>query len=268
MILMHRLGCPMSGTLPAFVVVGLLCGCSSARLDPSTHAFSFNAPNLGSAAAAGTPGVPLGPERIPPKLRGTASDETAPATASTADQAGRKPHGCANLPDPSPMRTDRWVALTVRFDRSHIDIASSSQHRTRRLETTKRRMGRFAAELWIGCELIDRVRFDFPLLAGPSASDSSSTPNFEAAGRFEATVVLPDSERATRLELVDRATRTRMPFDWPLRAATRTESSPAATTKPAGEVPTSADQTSPRGAATVKPADEVPTSAEPTRSAP
>jgi hypothetical protein len=223
-ILRHRLGRPMSRPLSAFAVVGLLCACSSAGLDPNSRALTFYTPNPNTPGAAGTPGLPPGMQRRQPKLSATVPSATMPATAVVNDRAGPKPPSCSSLPDPSPTHTDRWVALAVRLDKSDIDIASASQHRTRRLETTRRQIGRFAAELWIGCELIDRVRFDFPLLAGQSTSDRSTTPNFEAAGRFEATLLVPDSDRATRLELVDRAKRTRKLFDWPLRMPPRVES--------------------------------------------
>jgi hypothetical protein len=85
-------------------------------------------------------------------------------------------------------------------------------------------MGRFEAELWIGCELIDRIRFDFPLLAGQAPSKDAVAqhrPDFETHGRFVTTVMVPNSERATRLELRDRAeeaeAKSVVALDWPLQ---------------------------------------------------
>src|SRR5690606_41135099 len=53
---------------------------------------------------------------------------------------------------------------------------------------TARRMGRFAVELLIGQELIDRVRFDFPLLAGE-----------EALGKRRPHDAPPSDRKSTRL---------------------------------------------------------------------
>jgi hypothetical protein len=94
---------------------------------------------------------------------------------------------------------------------------------TRRLELAKpaptaRTLGRFALELYVGKELIDRVRFDFPLLGDEVAGAATrwdSPLTFERGLATQATIVLPDSERATRALLVDRATGTVWPLPWP-----------------------------------------------------
>ena len=97
----------------------------------------------------------------------------------------------------------------------------SVQKRTRpKPVSTPRRMGRFALELWIGHELIDRVRFDFPLIAAeekpgvkrrPLHDAPSLAPNAIARIR----VSVPASPRATRLVLLDRATEKSQELTWP-----------------------------------------------------
>jgi hypothetical protein len=86
--------------------------------------------------------------------------------------------------------------------------------------STPRRMGRFALELWIGHELIDRVRFDFPLIAAEETPGATRRPLHDppsmgphAVARM--TVLVPASPRATRLVLVDRATEKSEELPWP-----------------------------------------------------
>jgi hypothetical protein len=82
-------------------------------------------------------------------------------------------------------------------------------------------MGRFAIELWIGHELIDRVRFDFPMLAldepGPSTASRplAEPPSFGKGAEVRHKVLIPASERARRAVLVDRATSAVQVLSWP-----------------------------------------------------
>jgi hypothetical protein len=121
------------------------------------------------------------------------------------------------------LTTDQWVRLTVQINQGKLALLKAVPEHLSTPQTTARKFGRFEAELWIGCELIDRVRFDFPLLATEAPDDKPKTYrpiNFEDRGRFEKTVLVPDSERATRIELRDRARDESPPpplsFPWPL----------------------------------------------------
>src|SRR5690606_11283415 len=84
---------------------------------------------------------------------------------------------------------------------------------------TARKMGRFAIELWIGQELVERVRFDFPLLAlAPSESvgiAGAAPPNLEARAHARQRVLVPAAPRARRAVLVDRATSKVVELPWP-----------------------------------------------------
>jgi len=128
---------------------------------------------------------------------------------------------CAkNLPDPAPLTTDRWVALTVQYDKGRLSLDHAQARLTRHPRQTARRLGRFSAELWIGCELVDRVRFDFALLATPGeepprATGQAAPPSFQDL-RTSRQILLPDSPRATRLVLRDRATDEHQIYAWPL----------------------------------------------------
>jgi hypothetical protein len=80
-------------------------------------------------------------------------------------------------------------------------------------------MGRFALELFEGNALIERVRFDFPLLGAPEALDAGLTPapSLTQKLRTRIGVVFPATLRGTRLELLDRATGRRWSIPWPPR---------------------------------------------------
>lgn len=199
--------------------------CSSAQLDPNTRAITFVAPyreaSGGTAPEIDRDGQPQkSPRNAGSSLAGAGgSGPTLPlASAGAASEPSPKPITCSELPDPVPTLTNRWTTLTVRFDKGTLELVTTKAHRTRRAEASKRKMGRFVAELWIGCELIDRVRFDFPLLVAKPAMGKSRPHEFAFEGPFETTVVIPDSERATRLELVDRDANSRRRIDWPPRA--------------------------------------------------
>jgi hypothetical protein len=104
---------------------------------------------------------------------------------------------------------------------------------------TPRRMGRYAIELGIGQELIERVRFDFPGTAAdeptPEAKKSLRTP-LDLGSRAIARVklLLPHSPRVRRALLVDRALGTAQELEWPLPViAAAAAPAPATSSAPA-----------------------------------
>jgi hypothetical protein len=71
-------------------------------------------------------------------------------------------------------------------------------------------------------ELIERVRFDFPLLAldAPPADPAQrrgirELPRFAPGARSSVNLLVPDSQRATRARLLDRATGELVEIPWP-----------------------------------------------------
>ena len=69
-------------------------------------------------------------------------------------------------------------------------------------------MGRFAIELFEGPTLIERVRFDFPMLGPPEPLDAGymAPPSLQKNLTTRIGVMFPAVNRGTRLELWDRAT--------------------------------------------------------------
>ncbi|MEZ4306755.1 MAG: hypothetical protein R3F14_01720 [Polyangiaceae bacterium] len=74
---------------------------------------------------------------------------------------------------------------------------------------TPRQMGRFALELWVGKELLDRARFDVPLLGDDDRERDPKRPRKKptfARVTAKVKVQMADHPRATVLAFVDRAT--------------------------------------------------------------
>jgi hypothetical protein len=123
-------------------------------------------------------------------------------------------------PDPEPLvMKDQWE-YQVLFSNGSASVEGAVKRSLPKPVATPRRMGRFALELWIGHELIDRVRFDFPMIAaedvpGKARRPLHDAPNLSPHATARVRVSLPASPRATRLMLVDRATEKAQELPWP-----------------------------------------------------
>lgn len=139
-------------------------------------------------------------------------------------------------PDPAPIRSaDQWL-LTFQYRRGKVRLLSARLVRLRRPITTPRRIGRYAVELLSGPTVIERLRFDFPLLGADELAGKRrpyhAPPRFETKATVTYRVMLPDTSRASRARLVDRATGESFMIPWPPRGigqppASATASAPA-----------------------------------------
>jgi hypothetical protein len=123
--------------------------------------------------------------------------------------------------DPTPLvERSQWV-YDLRWDRGDVWLVGVNPLELRAPQATPRAMGRFALELFEGPALIERVRFDFPLLGAPEPGEGGSTwvPSFTQKLRTRVGVVFPATPRGTRLDLWDRATNRRWALPWPPTAA-------------------------------------------------
>jgi hypothetical protein len=143
--------------------------------------------------------------------------------ASRALDAGRPPLPASvnsftpTPPDPEPLvARSQWV-FDLRWDRGDVWLLNVRPIELPAPQATPRVMGRFALELFEGMALIERVRFDFPLLGAGEMLDagSSAEPSLTAKLRTRIGVVFPATSRGTRLELLDRATQRRWSVPWP-----------------------------------------------------
>lgn len=119
-------------------------------------------------------------------------------------------------PDP-PALVERaqWV-FDLRWDRGDVWLLGVHPLELPAPQATPRVMGRFALELFEGPTLIERARFDFPLLGAP---EPDGGPSLTAKLRTRIGLMFPATGRGTRLELVDRASGHRWALPWPVPTA-------------------------------------------------
>jgi hypothetical protein len=182
----------------ATIVVGSLLACSSARL---------------GGEETGQPSVIFPAEE-------TQGDGGAPKKAPTRAGASAQPKPANTaLPDPEPLRTPSQWEYVLRYRAGDVSVKSVRLLKYEQPVVTAREMGRFAFELWIGRELIDRVRFDFPMTSADPAPSKRTPlhdpPTFSAGADVERRILVPASPRATRALLVDRATQKTVELPWP-----------------------------------------------------
>jgi len=143
------------------------------------------------------------------------------ADAGTA--AEPSPPAQGYLPDPPPLsERARWL-YEIRYDRGNVQAGPPQLECLERAVASPRRIGRFAFELWLGAELIERIRFDFPLLAAevPRQGERQAwreEPSFAPGAHVSIRLQVPASARATRAQILDRATGQTTPVEWPPRA--------------------------------------------------
>lgn len=141
-----------------------------------------------------------------------------PLEDAGAEAAAEVPSETA--PDPEPLSLkDQWE-FTLHYVNGEVTVERVRKLIFPKPVVTERRMGRFAIELWIGRELVERVRFDFPMLAAeepPSGKRKPlhEPPSLSAGADVTLAVRVPASSRATRAVLIDRATGVLRSLPWP-----------------------------------------------------
>lgn len=131
-------------------------------------------------------------------------------------------------PDPAPLVERRQWVFDLRWDRGEVWLIGVQPLDLAAPQPTPRVMGRFALELFEGAgpALLERVRFDFPLLGPPEPDGGSALPSLVRQLKTRIGVVFPATSRGTRLELVDRATGRRWSLPWPPRQWPPVEAGP------------------------------------------
>ncbi|MBK7581194.1 MAG: hypothetical protein IPI67_13395 [Myxococcales bacterium] len=189
----------------------------------------FSATGLAVIAActgARFEGTAQGPAVSMPAHIGEGSDQDAGVVADAASDARqligaaeRKP-GPGSQPDPEGIAEKRHYEYEVVYAKGKVQVVSVRAVRFTHAVPSVRKMGRFAIELWLGRELIERVRFDIPLVAAEDprrkrAHPLHEPPSFAAGVEATLKIMVPASARATRAVLLDRATGDKQDLPWP-----------------------------------------------------
>jgi hypothetical protein len=122
-------------------------------------------------------------------------------------------------PDPPPISERAQWIFDLRYDKGDVYLLGVHRIDLPAPQATPRAMGRFALELFEGPTLVERVRFDFPMLGAAEVLDAGlhTRPSFERKLVTRIGVMFPATTRGTRLELWDRSTQVRWSMPWPPR---------------------------------------------------
>jgi hypothetical protein len=121
-------------------------------------------------------------------------------------------------PDP-PAHASRanWV-FEIRVHEGRVSVDRVRPITFAKPAETPRAVGRFALELYIGRELLDRVRFNVPLMGGEATEGNRNNlpkPRFEQNVNARLIARMADNPRAAYLLVVDRETGDTQKFAWP-----------------------------------------------------
>ena len=204
--------------------------CASARLDPEhNRALTFDtvAPDDAGVTPSFASNAPV---RQAPSQPGRTESNAAAQQPDARPSA--EPITCTvDPPDPKPLHTRDWIVYEFSYTNGKVEVQSQRRELTKKARDTARVIGRYAIELWIGCELIDRVRFSFPLQAAEQFRAPSTRhalheqPSLTANAQLACTVRVPLDARTTRAELVDRGTGARSSLAWPPNLPTSSNAS-------------------------------------------
>lgn len=210
---------PSLGWVLACAMIAGPLGCANPRLDPDRNqALTFDTTSLSDAGAA--PPVQSAPVKASASQPGNTEQQVA-TESSDAGTSAESMTCTVDPPDPKPSHTRDWVVFEFLFAKGKAELQSQRRERITKPRDTARVVGRYAIELWIGCELIDRVRFSFPLQAAEQPRAQSrrhplhEQPSLTANAQLFTTVRVPLDSRATRAELVDHGTGVRTSLAWP-----------------------------------------------------
>ena len=115
-------------------------------------------------------------------------------------------------PEPLALQERAQYVVDLRWVRGDVYLVSMVKSTLTEPRETSRVMGRFALELFEGKTLVERVRFDFPLLA---AQDTPGAQRLAQKLTTRIGVMFPATPRGTHFELWDRVTDTRWNVPWP-----------------------------------------------------
>ncbi|MCL2825407.1 MAG: hypothetical protein FWD57_15555 [Polyangiaceae bacterium] len=147
------------------------------------------------------------------------ADEGKEAAPGPAPGSSNARAGTGFAPDPPPIRSATQWLIAFEYRRGKVTMRDARKVQLKAPVSTPRRMGRFAAELLSGPTVVERVRFDFPLVGSDELAGqkrpSEAPPSFASQATVTHRIMLPDTPRASRARLVDRATGAIIDIPWP-----------------------------------------------------
>ncbi len=162
----------------------------------------------------------------PPPTRVVLLPAPPPPMPTAANDAGAAPWIVSKTaPDPQPIVTrSQWV-YDLKWDKGDVYLLGVHSLELPAPQATPRVMGRFALELFEGPTLVERVRFDFPMLqtGGIPKEDAGTRRTFAERNHVDFDdklvtrigVIFPVTRKGNRLDLYDRATGARLKLPWP-----------------------------------------------------
>lgn len=121
-------------------------------------------------------------------------------------------------PDPAPHAAEKQWVFEIAYQKGASTIERARPLTAKKPAATARVMGRFALELWVGKELLDRRRFDVPLLGDDEGERDPKYPRRRptfARVTTKLKIQMADHPRAAVLAFVDRATGDTRRYFWP-----------------------------------------------------
>ncbi len=128
------------------------------------------------------------------------------------------PSRAGYAPDPAVRPSAKQWVFEVQYAKGRSSVSRVRSVTLDRPAATARVMGRFAIELHVGQELLDRVRFDVPLTGDAPERPTSvllRRPTFDQGVTARLRVQMADNPRASWAKLVDRKTGVEERFLWP-----------------------------------------------------
>src|SRR5262249_4877551 len=121
-------------------------------------------------------------------------------------------------PDPpAKANTKHWM-FDVHVSAGKLSLTRARPFTYEKAVETPRVHGRFAIEFFVGRELLDRIRFDVPLMGAGSPEKSPRhpfpRPSFDSV-TTDVQARMADNPRTVIVALVDRASGTLQRFQWP-----------------------------------------------------
>jgi hypothetical protein len=124
-------------------------------------------------------------------------------------------------PDPPPRASKKQWLVEVAAQGGKVAADRARAQLLDQPAESARVMGRFALELWVGRELLDRVRFNVPLMGDEAPEGNRNRlprPRFDKSVSTRVTVRIADNPRASYAVLHDRETGAAQKLSWPPEA--------------------------------------------------